>query len=387
MQIVISRQELLSVLKRTGAAINTKDMVSVRQCILIDAGGAGNATGITFATTDGQLDIVTEAKGEVKRAGRAALNHHSLTAKISELPEGHVELTIDPKLKVSIRSSASKRKFSMTALDASDFPPVTSPGDPRELYSIESKVLLQAASEVTFALDAKSDIIPPGALLLPGEGNVFQLAAVNAHAMAVATGSFTERVSTEDCLLPKNLLDALKAVPKEHVVVLGKDETKIYAAATGIRIRASQLQKPFPPVWRQVAQGVPEKRRFRVSSESFLESVRAVSAGSDFVEGQESFVQIDLTSIGGVVTLATRKSERSQGEDELTVEAATGEDFKLHVNADYLSQALKSFVPVELDLYFDIVFGVPSLFLKHETLLAMVLLIADIPSPPPREKK
>ncbi len=386
MQIVINRQELLSVLKRNGAAINKTDMVSVRQCVLIEA-GASQAF-VFFTTTDGQLDIVIDAKAEVKVPGKVALNHASLSTRVNELPEGYVEITVDAKYKVSIRSSASKRKFSMTALDPSDFPPVTSPGKPSPLYSVEAKILLQASSEVSFAMDAKGDEVPSGAMIVPGEEAFFEMAAVNGHAMASARGWFTARGSAEDCLLPRNLLEALRGVPKDHVIELARDASKIYASAPGIRIRASQLQRPFPKAgWRQVSEALPQKRRFRVSSEALLESLRAVSAGSDFVEGKEGFVQIDVTCADGLVTLATRKSERSQGEDELTVADAEPGNFKFHVNADYLSHAVKAFVPVELDLYYDIVFDRPSLFLKSETLLAMVLLINEIPGPPPKASK
>src|SRR5882724_12197158 len=161
MHIVINHQDLLSVLKRSGAAINSKDMVSVRQCILLEAGAQG---ALTFATTDGQLDIVIDAKGGVKSGGRAVLNHHRLFAIVTELPEGYVEISVDAKMKASIRSSSSKRKFTMTALDAADFPPVLSLEQPAPMYSIESKILLQVSSEVAFGLDAKGDDMPAGAL-------------------------------------------------------------------------------------------------------------------------------------------------------------------------------------------------------------------------------
>jgi DNA polymerase III sliding clamp (beta) subunit (PCNA family) len=385
MQIVISRQELLSVLKRSGAAINKSDMVSVRQCLLIEAGVAQGFA--FFTTTDGQLDIVIDAKAEVKTAGKAALNHAQLSARVNELPEGYVEITVDAKFKVTIKSSASKRKFLMTALDPSDFPPVTSTGKPTPLYSVEAKILLQAASEVAFAMDSKGDEMPAGALIAPGDNAWFKMVTVNGHAMARALGWFTERGSAEECLLPRNLLEALRGVPKDHVITLARDQHKIFASAPGIRIRATPLARPFPQVWKQLSEGVPVKRRFRVSSETLLESVRAVSAGSDFVEGKDAFVQIDLTCTDGVVMITTRKSERSQGEDELTVVDSEPGSFKLHVNADYLSQAVKSFTPTEIDLYYDIVYDCPSLFLKNETLLAMVLLISEIASPPPKGSK
>ncbi len=361
-------------------------MVSVRQCVLVDStGGEGGA--LTFAATDGQIDIVVEAKGEVKRSGKAALNHHGLESKVAQLPEGYVEITIDQKLKVSIRSSSSKRKFQMTALDPADFPSVVSTVTPAALYSIEAKILQQTASEVAFGIDGKGNEMPAGALLTPAEDKFFRLASVNRYALALATGWFTERSSSEDCLLPLNLLEALKAIPKEATLSISKDETKIFVTAPGVRIRASQLQRPFPPVWKQCAIGVPEKKRFRVSGEVLLESVRAVSVASALVEGAENFVQIDLSCKEGVVTVSTRQSDWSQGEDEVSVSDAAAGSFLLHVDAAHLSAALKSFGTTEVDLYFDVVFGQEALYLRSETLLAMLTLMTVVQAPPGKEKK
>lgn len=384
MQIVVNRQDLLTVLKRSGAAIKTKDLVSIRMCLLIVA----TAQGITFATTDGQIDIVIDGKGEVRQEGRAVLNHHRLSAIVNELPDGFVEISVDGKLKVSIKTTSSKRKFSMSSMDPVDFPSVLSPDQPPPMYVIESKILLQGISEVLFAAaDPEDTSLPSGALLVPSKEKLFHLVALNGYEMAMATGWFVEKSSGEECLIPRNVLDALKGIPKDHVIALSKNDNKIFANAPGLRIRANQAWKPFPEVWKQTPQGLPEKRRWRVSSEAFLESVRAVSAGSDIVEGKDSYIQIDVTSSEGTVTLATRKSETGQGEDELAVTDTEPGSFKFHVNAGSLAKALKSFVPTEIDFYYDIIFDRPTLYLKNETLLATVMLIAEVSSPPPKEKK
>ncbi len=384
MQIVINRSDLLAALKRSGYAINPKDMLSVRRCALI----VGEAQSrITFEGGDGIIDIVCVSKGEVKRAGSAALDHHRLLEIASQLPDAPVEITVDAKLKVLIRSGASKRRFTMTALDASSY--VTAPiPEFVPLYSVEAKILQQVASEVSFAVEKSAESqTPTGALLVPGEDKKFLLTAVNAHAMVVATAWFIERSSSEECLLPRNLLQALGGIPKDQIIDLFQDERIVYARTPDITIRAGRLQRPFPAVWKQASLGLPEHKRFRVSSEAFLESVRAVSAASDIVEGRDGFIQIDVTSEEGIVTVRTRASERTQGEDELPVSDMTAETFVFHANAEYLTQALRAFVPTELDLYYGIVYNQESLFLKNETLLAMVLLIAEVEAPPTKEKR
>ena len=77
---------------------------------------------------------------------------------------------------------------------------------------------------------------------------------------------------------------------------------------------------------------------------------------------------------------------RSQGEDELNVTDAGPGAFEFHVDAAVLSQALRSFAPADLDLYYDMVMGQDALFLKNETLAVMMSLISDIKAKPPAPK-
>lgn len=388
MQIVVNRQDLLTILKRAGAAIDPNTMLSIQKCVLLVASTTPGEPKLTIGATDGPLGVIQKLNtGEVKQPGQAVLSHRDLLQRIDKMPDGFIEITIDPKLKVSIKSSSSKLKFAMTGLDQAEFPPLLSerPGEP--MYSVEAKILQQGASETAFAL---STDMTRGMLLAPGEDKLFQLIALGRYAFAVATGWFTERnggASTTDCLLPKNLLDAVDGLPKDAILAISMDERKISVSTPDTLIFATRLQTQMPDVWRQIIKGAPVQKRFRVSSEAFLTSVKAVSVAADFVEGAEKFVQIDLISSEGEVTIRTKKSEKSQGEDELIVQDASPGSFQLHVDSGLLSAALRAFSPTDLDLYFDVIGGQEALVLKSETLFAMLQLIAVIPSPPPKEKK
>jgi DNA polymerase III sliding clamp (beta) subunit (PCNA family) len=381
MQIVLNRQDLLTVLKRVGSAVNSTDMLSVRRSVLIVAPDGGGP--LTFGATDGMLGIVCQAAGETKAPGRALLNHRDLVSRVDRLPEGHVELTVDGKFHVLIRSSASKMKFTMTGFAPEDFPALLSekPGEP--MYSIEAKILQQAASEVAFGI-AKDRI--DGALLAPGEDKRFHLVTLSGHAMAVATGWFTERHQSGDLLLPRTLLEALGSIDPKATITLSTDASSIYAEAPGMLVRASQLQAKLPADFQRVLASAPQAKRFSVSSDAFLTSVKAVSVAADYVEGAERFIQIDVSCDEGVATVRTRQSERSQGEDDLSVTDAGPGAFEFHVDAAVLSQALRSFAPADLDLYYDMVMGQDALFLKNETLSVMMSLISDIKAKPPAAK-
>jgi DNA polymerase III sliding clamp (beta) subunit (PCNA family) len=377
MQIVVNRQDLLTVLKRAGSAVNSSDMLSVRRSVLIVASEDGGP--ITFGATDGMLGIVCQAAGETKAPGQALLNHRELVSRIDRLPEGHVQISVDAKFHVLIRSSSSKMKFTMTGLAPEDFPALLNeqPGEP--MYSLEAKILQQAASEVAFGI-AKDRI--DGALLAPGDDMKFHLVTLSGHAMVVATGWFTERHQGGDLLLPRTLLEAIGSIDPKAILTLSTDTSSIYAQVPGMLVRASQLQAKLPADFQRVLASAPQHKRFTVSSEAFLTSVKAVSVAADYVEGAERFIQIDVTCDEGVVTVRTRQSERSQGEDELSVTHAAPGGFAFHADAAVLSQALRSFAPADLDLYYDFVMGYETLFLKNETLAVMMTLISDIKAKP-----
>jgi DNA polymerase III sliding clamp (beta) subunit (PCNA family) len=380
MQIVLSRTELLSVLKRAGAACNPSDMLMMRQSVLIVA----EEKTITFGATDGPLAVVCRALGgEIKETGRTVLNHKRLSAIASELPEGHVEITT-VGFKVSIRSSSSKRKFSMTSLDSKDFPAVLDerPGIP--MYTVEAKILNQAINEVSFAIERSA---VDGALLAPSEDRKsFQLVTLSGRASAIATGWFTEPGEVTDCLLPSNLMDALGALKGDGLkLTFSMDDKKIFVESGDTIVMAARLQSAFPSVWKNALAGQPVEHRFRVSSDRFLESVHAVSVAADMVEGSERFIQIDVKFAEGGCTISTRKSEKSHGEDELVVLDPSAGEFSLSMDAQVLSAALRSFSPAELDLFCD--GPTPGLImLKNDSLIVLAVPLTQIPDKP-KEKK
>ncbi len=388
MQIVINRQDLLSALKRAGAAVNSSSMLSIEKCVLIVASTEPGEPKLTFGASAGPLGVVVKsAAGEVKEPGTAVLEHKGLMQRVDQMPAGLIELTVDAKFHATIKSGSSKRRATMTGLPPEDFPAVLSERPGEAMYSVEAKILQQAASETSFAV---SEDMTKGMLLVPGEDKLFSLISCGRYAFALATGWFTERhggSSERECLLPKNLLDALGDLPKDAVCAISMDDKKIFVETPDTLVLATQLQTRMPDVWRNILASAPVQKRFRVSSEAFLSSVKAVAVAADFIEGTERFVQIDVLANEGEVMVRTKKSERSQGEDELAVTDAAPGSFVFHIDAGLLSNALRAFSPTELDLYFDVMGGQEALVLKNETLFAMLQLIADIPAPPAKGKK
>lgn len=373
MHISIERSELITVLKRTGAAVVNGDSMAYKSSVLIDG------VGMTFRTTADALYVVCKATGTTHKPGRALLNHHRLSSIVNELPPGMVDITVNDKLQVVIKSSVSKRKFNMQSHDPAAYPAAldTDPGE--LLYTIESKILQQNATEVAFGIDkSRTD----GALLVPFEGKRFRLMAISGWSFCAAVGWFVEKESgssTEEVLIPSVLLKAASVLPPDNTEVgIYTSQSRVTFVTDKTTIGCGQLATTMPAVWQFMLDAVPKDKRFKVSSEAYLASVKAVSVAADYVEGDERFVQIDTAYKDGECLISTRKSEKNYGEDELLVTEPSMTAYRVAMDGMRLSQALRSFVPYEVDVFFEAINGQETLVLQNENLLVALSTITVV---------
>lgn len=375
MQVIVDRTQLLSALKRAGAAV-VQGQQAYQAAVLFIA-DEGGPMAMSLSATTGTLRVKTDFMGDIKISGRSLLNHRALTSRIVEMPEGNVELTVDHKLKVSIRSLASKRKLAMTAHEHEIFPPIPpASGDP--ICQVEAKILQQTAAEVAFVIDkAYTD----GALLAPTEGGKFRLVTFSSRGMAVATGWFykgQEGTAGESVLLPRALLEAASVLTADATVLeVTGDEHRVTLKAPGTMISCDKLTQTMTPVWERVLASAPAQKRFKVPASRLLESVKAVSVAADVVEGAERFLQIDIRYKSPDCVVSTRASQNNFGEDELSILDPSDGAFTVHLDGALLSHALRSFGPDDTDLYYDVVGGQDAFVLKSQSLLMMLMPVSD----------
>jgi DNA polymerase III sliding clamp (beta) subunit (PCNA family) len=379
MQVHIERTHFLSVLKRAGAAVVPGSDQIYKACVLLAAEdrvmGTGNTGGILLRSNADTLHIKCEVTGDVRRAGRALLGHKRLFSIVSELPAGIIELTVNDKLQVKIKSLSSKRHFTMQSHDPESFPPLLAQEAGETLFGIEAKIFQQAAEETTFLVD-KSYV--DGVLLSPVDDKRFGLIGMSGRGLAVATAWFTKSTSRKELVIPRALLDAVSVLPGDQTELLVQaTDRHVTVSCPGTTISCDQLQSSFPSVWESILAAAPKEKRFRMSSTALLESVRAVSVAAE-VEGEERFVQIDLSYRNSECLVSTRKSATNFGEDELVVTDPSPGECVIHMDGQRLSQALRAFEPAEIDVYYDVIYNQEALLLKNENLSIALTPISDI---------
>ncbi len=362
MIFIIHRTELLAALKRASAAIVAGDL-TYKSSVLVRTGDGL----VTVGATDGILDVACQASASIRQIGSIVLPHRRLSSIVSELPPGMVEITIDNKFRASVKSLESKRKYTLTGLDPADFPGLLQDAGGTDLYSIQAKALQQCAGETAFAID-KGYI--DGVLLSPIDREKFHLFALSSKASAIATGFFQSCLeASEPVVLPRILLEAAEALPPDESILITANEKKVTLRTPETTISCARLQQKFPPGMASILlDAMPKQKRFTVKSDAFIAAVKAVSVAADVVEGDTRFLQIDVRYQNGECLIHTRKSEKSFGEDDLVITEGAEGACVIHMDGALLSQALRAFSPVELDLYYDALNGYESLVLRNETL-------------------
>lgn len=373
MQITVQKSDLLTVLKRASASIATGDAVAYKSCVLVHA----ELRGIHVSSTDDVTSVHSTLPGGAPKLGKALLPHRRLSAIIEQLPEGDCEISVSPKLQVSIRNTARARpKFTMQALDSELFPKVaqTSPGE--RLCSFESKAFQQAAGDALLAVDEAYIF---GALLVP-EAERFRLVSIDSRELVVSSGDLITRDGTEPVIIPQRLMTAVKLLPATNTPVgLHVTEHKVSLVTQDTTIACNRLAHQFPEVWTMILDGAPKEKRFRVSAEAFLNSVRAVSVAAEVLEGDSRIIQIDIAYQDGTCLISTRESETNRGEDELTVSEAAPGGCLIYLNSNVLAPALRSFGPEQVDVYYgQVEGGGEALFLKSDTLVISITPIRSV---------
>ncbi len=375
MQIIVQRAILLGALKRASGAIVTGSALHT-SCLFVEA---VPELPVRISASDGILRISTQAEGEVKKPGVAVVAFKRLSDIVNQLPAGPIEITVNPKLQVSIRSLESKRKFTMQAHDPAAYPPVLKVTDGETLYRVESKIFLQATSEVEFIVDSGfADAI----LLARTENNDrhFQLVALSNYGMAVATAWFTEIPTARvEILIPSKLCDAAQNLEAgDQVLEIQADEHRVTLIAPGTTIACDRVSTSFPSAWREIIASMPTEKRFRCSAVKLLDCVRAVSVAAEFVEGQERFVQIDIKYRAPECWVSTKESVTNQGEDELAIQDPTGAPCTIHMDGMRLVAGLRAFGPADVNVFYDVAGAQEAFCLASDSLQVMLLPVRAV---------
>ncbi len=307
MKAVMSRADWQQLLTAAADIVEKRSPSFAASCTLLEV----EAGAIDATATDMAMTVRTAATLRGKsEPGKWLLPAKDLLDRIRACPEGDVEVKVS---KDGAAIKGGKRKFSLRALSADEFPRVGELPKNAVEVSMPAATLAQLLGAVEFAINPD----PQGRFhssWLRFDGKVgVRVDAMTNSGMATAWALLDDPPVTEALLS----LKATTSVRKICEAAEEEAEVQLEITASMMRVTLGQTELTFP----LVAQPMPDmdqhlgepKAKFVVDREALTDSIRSVSVAVDGA--------VQLTAKGGELRLEG-KSEAGTVTDSLECEGA-----------------------------------------------------------------
>lgn len=335
MKITIPRATILPALVRAAAVADRKSTLPVLECVLLSA----DATGLRVAATDLYSSVAQTVPCETKTEGAIALPASSLLSRIKAMPSGNITISADSKFAVTITAKGSKRKFTMHALPATDFPAIPEmPGTADILEHVPTETLsLLIAQTIFSASQDESRAHLNGALFEFSDGKL-RLVTTDGHRLSVADAQIGAEAKADVVVglralqtWTKVLSD--KAAPEKVLFAKHGPYAFLRVGEVDFATKLPPDDQPFIPYRNILPQRA--KQEVRCNRSSLIDAIEAVRLASSDKQGV-----VRITANG-----ALRVDAESAGSGNAFDEVAAdydGAEVTVGFNPTYLLDALKA---------------------------------------------
>ena len=115
MKLIFKKNDLIEGINIVMKAVSTKSSMNILECILIDA----TEGIIKFTANDMELGIETTVEGEIKEAGKVAIEARIFSEIVRKLPDSEITFTLEDDSKALITCENSK--FNILTMNPDDF--------------------------------------------------------------------------------------------------------------------------------------------------------------------------------------------------------------------------------------------------------------------------
>jgi DNA polymerase-3 subunit beta len=335
MKITIARNTLLPALARAATVADRKATLPVTECVLLSA----DATGLRVASSDLYHSVSQTVDCEVKAPGACAVPASELLRRIKAMPAGAITIALNDKQSITITAKGTKRKFTMHALPATDFPSIPEmPGTADVMETLTTETLALLIKQVIFAVSTdETRAHLNGALFQFGEDGTLRIVGTDGHRMSIVEAQVSAEKKS-DTVVPLKALQAWQKVLNNKdaptTVTFAKDGSTAFLRVAGVDFSAKLTDAQFPPY----AAVVPEKCETLavVDRAALAGAIKAVSlAASSRTNGVH-------VTLNGALVVQAESGEAGNARDELNVDYG-GAEQRFGLNADYFVQALDAF--------------------------------------------
>lgn len=334
MKIEASKDALLKAVSSADSVVSSKAVNAVLMNCLFNVFNDE----IEIMATDKEIGIRTRIAASADAEGTFMLSGRRFANIVRDLPEGVIELSVDDRHVVQIRSQSGKvsGQYSIIGTSGENFPEIPRYGD-EDVIEIEQAAFRRMIRRVIYA--ASTDTVKAvfnGVYFVTDEPKTISAVASDSRRLAMNTMS-----SSGGSDIAQGVILPLKAV-REVNSVLGTDgvcrffigKNQCFFSVGNTEIVTRTIEGTFP----NYSQVIPREYRFRIgiAREPLMESLRR--AVNFTVEPVNKIV---LRFEGSRLTIEARSPDFGESEENIVIETVPGDPIELGVNALYLIDALK----------------------------------------------
>lgn len=339
MKIIFSQNKLLNSINIVQRAISNRTTLSILQGILIKT----ERDVVKIVANDLQLGIETYIDAEVIEQGSVVVPSKIFSDIIRKLPQGNIEITVDERNKIEIKSFNSL--INLQGLDAREFPEleIIEEQNPIEIEEGIFKDMIQR-SIFSVSLDETRPIYT-GALF-EQEDDSLTLVCLDGYRLAVRKVEIDENPQKIKVVIPGNTLEEVSKIvgnsDKKMSIIIGEKHVLFDLGYT--RIISRILEGDFLN-YRQI---VPEEYSIRVKVDTGLLKSSIERASLIAREGENHLIKFKIREDKMVIT---SNSEIGNIFEEVPI-LLEGNELDIAFNGRYFLDILRAIEDDEICLDF-----------------------------------
>lgn len=327
MKAVFLTENLYKKLSFAQKAVSSKSQLPILSCFLLKI----KKDVLEIYSTDLEIGIKTEVKGNIFEEGEIAVSAKTLADLISSLPKGEVEISLEEN-NLKIKTDKTESYIQTQPID--DFPSLFEEKGDR-IFSFETKKFKEKITKVLFSSAGDTSRPVLAGVLFENKNNKTNMVATDGYRLSIESIQVTA-LKDVSMVIPAKILREISSFEdgKEIESFLSSENNQIIFASGADIIIGRLIEGEFP----EYEKIIPKDQTTRIS---FLKAdfQKAVRSCMIFAKETTSALKIQIFS----KSLRITASSSSVGETSFEIEAnLTGEENEIAFNPRFLADFLSN---------------------------------------------
>ena len=327
MKVRVSRSKLLAELLPMQGIVERRTTIPVLSHLLLKTEGDR----LRLAATDLDVSLTSWTTADVEHEGAIAVQARKFMEIVRSLVGDEVDLSLEDEKRLLI--SAGRSRFKINGLSPEDFPTLPEVSDEAKI-ELPFPALKAMIGKVIFAVSTEESRFQlNGALLQLKEGAV-EMVATDGHRLALVENSSEAGAAGDGVLVPRKALQELQRFDEEGNVVFLRGEHHLCFQIGHRELICRILEGTFPDYERVISKANDKQAVF--SRKELIEAVQRVA----LLTGDRARA-VRFSFAPNQLVISAANPDLGEAVEEVACEYE-GDEFRLGVNPDYISQFLSA---------------------------------------------